>query len=272
MFGRIYSNPKIVSLMVEHSVARKKYGKNVRNIFRIVGPPMLFLFGYPLDMEIRRRVKPVERLLIPTPGDTILDVGCGIGYFSFEFIKHGSTTVGLDIDLEDIMLAKGVKKNQEVSPANFIQGSGLTLPFKEGSFDKILASEIIEHIEDDSSFVIELSKTLKPGGVLVLTTPYSSSPVEYSREHFKKIKSANILGGHVRSGYNIKTLEELFSEADLELKYHTFSYKRFTKLGRAIIKCCGWVGAPLAFLVSILDEFSKGGRGKCIIVSARKSG
>jgi ubiquinone/menaquinone biosynthesis C-methylase UbiE len=271
MIGRVYAHPKAVSFMTEHSVARAKYSPVMRSVFRFAGPAIIRFFGYPLDMEIQRRVRPVIKLLKPEREDVVLDVGCGVGYFTFELSKsYGSFAVGLDIDEEDIALADKVKNINRELESSFVAGSGLTLPFKNASFDKVLASEIIEHIHADSFFLKELSRVLKEGGTLVLTTPYDTHPVEFKHEHYKNVKKMRILGGHVRSGYNLKSLSEKFGQADLTVDDYVFSHGGYTKLARKIIKRFHWFGAPIAWVVSSIEDSVEVKEGKCIIVSARK--
>jgi len=268
-------------MMVEHSVARAKYGLLMRSAFRVFGPVFIRFFGFPLDMEVHRRARPLTRLLDVRGGERVLDVGCGVGYFTFEAVRlcrrrvrepEECYAVGLDIDREDVGLARHVGRMNHAENVSFTQGNGLTLPFKNASFDKVLASEIIEHIKADSFFLGELSRVLSPGGTLVVTTPYDSSPVEYKQEHYKKIKKIHILGGHVRSGYNLASLKERLRTSGFTVTEHAFSYGRYTKLGRWIIKRLRWVGAPIAWSVSWLEDFTDVKDGKCILVSARKTG
>lgn len=280
MIGRIYAHPKIVSEMVNHSVARAKYGPFFRSVFNLAAPLLIRLTGYPLDMEVQRRVKPVCRLLELREGDLILDVGCGIGYFTFASVlnecqpsnggKSGANAVGVDIDVEDLMLANKVKKVSRVKNTCFTAGNGLNLPFKKNSFTKILASELIEHVKADAFMLKDLSRVLKPGGLLVVTTPYTTNPIEYRNEHYKKIKKEKIMGGHVRSGYNLKTLEEKFAKAGLELGDHAYSYGSYTRFARRVIKSFVWLGAPLAWIISSFEDYVEVKDGNCIIVSARK--
>ena len=279
VIGRFYAHPKIVSRMVEHSVARAKYGLLMRSAFRVFGPALIRFFGFPLDMEVQRRARPLNRLLDVRGGERVLDVGCGVGYFTFEAVRlcrrrvrgpEECYAVGLDIDREDVGLARHAGRINHAENASFTQGNGLMLPFKNASFDKVLASEIIEHIHDDVSFLRELARVLKPGGTLVVTTPYDSSPVEYKQEHYKKIKRVHILGGHVRSGYSLGSITEKLENASFTVTEHAFSYGRYTKLARGIIKRLQWVGAPIAWSVSWLEDFTDVKDGKCIIVSARK--
>lgn len=280
MIGRIYAHPKIVSEMSEHSVARAKYSPFLRSVFKLAGPLFIRLFGYPLDMEVQRRVKPVFRLLELTDQDVTLDVGCGVGYFTFasaltELHSSGDNkgrciAVGADIDVEDIMIANKVKKVYRIQNTCFTAGDGLNLPFKKHSFNKILASELIEHIKADAFMLKEFSRVLKPSGLLVLTTPYKTNPIEYKTEHYKKIKKEKIVGGHVRSGYNLKTLREKLAKAGLEIVDTAYSYGSYTRFARRVIKSFLWLGTPLAWIISLIEDYVEVKEGNCIIVSARK--
>ncbi|MFH1789398.1 MAG: methyltransferase domain-containing protein [Candidatus Altiarchaeota archaeon] len=279
MIGRLYGHPEIVSAMTGHSVARAKYGRFFRSFFNTAGPVIIRIFGYPLDMEVQRRVKPICRMLDLKEAEKVLDVGCGIGYFTFNSAVGGcspagcasdSFCVGADLDVEDMNLAGTVKKVKRVKNACFAAADGLELPFKKDSFDRVLASELIEHIRDDASLLGEFARVLKPGGVLVLTTPYTTHPVEYKKEHYKKIRKEKIGGGHVRSGYNLASLGEKLGEVGFQIQDHAYSYGAYTRFARGIIKSFLWLGAPIAWIISSLEDYTLVKEGKCIIVSARK--
>ena len=55
--------------------------------------------------------------------------------------------------------------------AGAVQGSALALPFAAGSFDRVIASEVLEHVADDLAALAELRRVLRPGGALAVTVP-----------------------------------------------------------------------------------------------------
>lgn len=95
----------------------------------------------------------------------VLDAGCGTGWFSREAQARGAAVTALDVGEE--LLAQVAKKAKVKTKV----GSVLKLPFKDGTFDIVMSNEVIEHVTDARKAIKEMSRVLKPGGLLVITTP-----------------------------------------------------------------------------------------------------
>lgn len=117
--------------------------------------------------DLERRLAIVFDLLLSDDicNKTVLDAGCGNGWFSRKALERGAVVVSLDISYE--MLRHGKSAYQ----GRFVNASALELPFADGQFDIVLSSEMIEHTPDPILAISELSRVLKPGGTLALTTP-----------------------------------------------------------------------------------------------------
>jgi ubiquinone/menaquinone biosynthesis C-methylase UbiE len=87
-------------------------------------------------------------------------VGCG----SSVILQSLNDAVGLDI------LANKVRYMRRYG-VPIVQGSIMALPFREASFDCVVCSQVIEHVVDDSALFAELTRVLRPGGLLILGTP-----------------------------------------------------------------------------------------------------
>lgn len=96
----------------------------------------------------------------------ILDIGCGTG-FNIEYMQqHGyADIIGLDFSPDALMFC------QSRGLARLVCGDGTLPPFQDGSFDVVTALDMIEHLEDDVIALNELSRILRPGGLLVIFTP-----------------------------------------------------------------------------------------------------
>ena len=117
--------------------------------------------------DTRKRMDVVyqELLVEDLRGKTLLDAGCGTGWFSKIGVERGAKVTSMDLG-ENLLLE--VQKKCET---NRVVGSILDMPFENNSFDFIVSSEVIEHTPDPHKAIEELARVLKPGGTLVLTTP-----------------------------------------------------------------------------------------------------
>jgi 2-polyprenyl-3-methyl-5-hydroxy-6-metoxy-1,4-benzoquinol methylase len=98
-------------------------------------------------------------------GKRLLDGGSGGGHFSAAAAARGASVTSLDVGEN---LLEQVKKRCETTR---VVGSILELPFEDATFDVVLSTEVIEHTPDPERGVRELCRVVRPGGVLVLTSP-----------------------------------------------------------------------------------------------------
>jgi len=121
------------------------------------------------DRETKKRLNIVfGRLLKPSElkNKKFLEVGCGLGYFSNRAYKLGAKVTGIDTGPNLIKINKKKTPN-----AKFLVASASRLPLKDNSFDIVLSTEVIEHVEDQERSIKEMIRVLKKGGILVITTP-----------------------------------------------------------------------------------------------------
>jgi SAM-dependent methyltransferase len=111
-------------------------------------------------------------------GTKVIDVGCGQGRHSFEAFRRGANVIAFDQnagDLNDVdEILQAMKEQGEVpasARAEAVKGDALDLPFADGTFDCVIASEILEHVPEDDKAIAELVRVLKPGGALAITVP-----------------------------------------------------------------------------------------------------
>ena len=111
-------------------------------------------------------------------GTTVIDVGCGAGRHSFEAYRRGADVIAFDqnaADLNDVdEILQAMKEQGEVpawAHAEAVKGDALDLPYDDGTFDCVIASEILEHVPEDDRAIAELVRVLKPGGSLGITVP-----------------------------------------------------------------------------------------------------
>ncbi|KRZ15763.1 Hexaprenyldihydroxybenzoate methyltransferase, mitochondrial [Trichinella zimbabwensis] len=109
----------------------------------------------------------------PLSGVKILDVGCGAGIMSESLARLGATVVGIDANSEGIALAKehqrlaGLEENLKYFVCDVESAAQI---IGESSFDAIVASEIIEHVNDQTVFINHCVDLVRSGGLLFFTT------------------------------------------------------------------------------------------------------
>lgn len=111
-------------------------------------------------------------------GDVVLDLGCGEGRHVISTYAEGErvVSIGVDLSLKDLCTAR--QRFGDFSAIHDPQkhfalsvGSALRLPFADHCFDKVICSEVLEHIPDYEQALAEIQRVLKPGGLLALSVP-----------------------------------------------------------------------------------------------------
>jgi SAM-dependent methyltransferase len=121
------------------------------------------------------RLEAVRSLVEPQPGDRVLDLGCAAGAISDYLSSLGCETVGVDAE------PLAVEKARELFPALSFQLANVArLPFEDSSFDKAVAADLVEHLDDQTfrAMLRETKRVLRPGGTLSLYTPNPRHPIE----------------------------------------------------------------------------------------------
>ncbi len=110
-------------------------------------------------------------------GDVVLDLGCGEGrHVISAYLEEDVTSIGVDLCLDDLKTTAekfepfADKESQEKS-FSLTCASALQLPFPDNSFDKVICSEVLEHIPDYEGALKEIQRILKPGGLFCASVP-----------------------------------------------------------------------------------------------------
>jgi SAM-dependent methyltransferase len=124
-------------------------------------------------MAFRRRVRWLLDALDLGPGLSLLDLGCGPGVLlrALAASAPGVRAAGLDAGWERILQARAAQ-----TPSPLVRGDALRLPFRDATFDRVLAAEVLEHLPDDGTALRELCRVLRPGGLLAISVPHEDYP------------------------------------------------------------------------------------------------
>jgi SAM-dependent methyltransferase len=113
----------------------------------------------------------------------VLDLGCGEGRHAFEAFRRGASVIAVDWGVAEVATTKQwlgaiaeageAGRADDGTPARYevVRGDLLALPFPDASVDRVMASEVLEHIPDDVTAMAEIARVLKPGGRVAVTVP-----------------------------------------------------------------------------------------------------
>jgi glycosyltransferase involved in cell wall biosynthesis/ubiquinone/menaquinone biosynthesis C-methylase UbiE len=154
-------------------VAASRGGPRAENLLPEDRAKLELLLKNEADMAFRRRAVTLLDHLDLHDGDTVLDCGCGMGVYMMMMNRlRDVKIVGVDGDVGRLEWAEREGVAAQLSRVDIHK-----LPFADGSFDKVLMSEVLEHMADDRIAMSEVFRVLKPGGVLALSVPHADYPL-----------------------------------------------------------------------------------------------
>jgi len=121
----------------------------------------------------------------------LVDYGCGNKpYFSF-FKNNVTDYVGVDVN------------QNEFNTVNYVINTNAPLPFEADSIDTVLSTQVLEHTAEPEKYIKEISRVLKPGGILILTCPGSYMLHEEPNDYFRYTKYGV---KHLTDMYNLRII------------------------------------------------------------------
>jgi len=177
-----------------------------------------------------RELAPIFRALVGqfSGVQSVCDLGCGSGYLVGQLARQGYTVTGIDASESGIELARRHYAGdnvrfvcEEITPS--IVGKYPNL----GSFDAVVSSDVIEHLYRPTMLIETAGLLLKPGGALLVGTPYHGYLKNLAISVFDKWDAHHGVdweGGHIKF-FSVRTLQELVTR-------HGFVNIRFAFYGR----------------------------------------
>jgi len=161
-------------------------------------------------------------------GDKILDLGCGFGRHAFEAARRGADVVALDAGRDEVegvanmfaaMVAAGELDATTLHTAA-VQGDALHLPFPDATFDRVICSEVLEHIPNDVGAMSELTRVLRPGGTMAITVPrFGPELINWALSD----EYHNVPGGHIRI-YRRSVLTDRLRSVGMKVTGHHYAH------------------------------------------------
>ena len=214
----------------------------------------------------------------------MLDAGAGFGQYSYWMIRHIKNCNILAVDVKEEQVADCNRFFSSIHARNVtFEIADLTKFVKPNSYDLILSVDVMEHILEDVLVFRNFHASMKPGGMLLISTPSDQGGSDVHGEG-----DSSFIEEHVRDGYNMKEIEDKIRSAGFSKVKASYSYGTpgkiswrlsmkypilllgVSKIFFIIIPFYYLLVYPFAFVLNYFDTYGEHKTGTGLIVKAWK--
>lgn len=212
-----------------------------------------------IDSAFAKRARYIFEEVAERKPKRILDAGCGRGFYVKTLSMFDFPTQIIGVDIRESYIEKAKKITKKDARVSVQKASIYNLPFEDNSFDFIICSEVLEHLDKDAKAVMELHRVLKKNGHLAITVPNVNFPFLWDPLNWLLMRLFNthvpkhiwwlagIWADHERL-YTKNEITALFEKKFAIKKYYSvvrscwpFSHFLLYGIGKNIVERCGGV-------------------------------
>lgn len=159
------------------------------------------------------------------PAD-ILDAGSGFGQYSYRLARlaNGNRVLGVDVKEEQMADCNAFFARLGMGDRVRFEVADLTAFARPEAFDLVLSVDVMEHIEADETVFANFHKSLRPGGLLLISTPSDKGGSDADEHDHADGRAHGFIDEHVRDGYNIDDIRAKLARAGFNRVEAAYSY------------------------------------------------
>lgn len=177
--------------------------------------------------DVLRRRQLVRDALACAPGQRVIDVGCGPGFYAAELLEQvGPQGCVVGVDASAPMLAAAARRCEGRGRAEFHAAPATALPVPSGSFDRALSVQVLEYVADVPAALAEIQRVLRPGGRAVVWDVDWSTLSWHSRDPDRMARVLRAWDRHLTHPALPRTLAAMLCAAgfaDVRAEPHAFA-------------------------------------------------
>jgi arsenite methyltransferase len=177
--------------------------------------------------DVVRRRRLVQEALAAQPGERVLDMGCGPGFYVAELLDQVGTEGWVTgVDTEPAMLAVAAKRTAGRDNVAFYEANATKLPVPDGMFDAAVSAQVLEYVQDVTAALAEMHRALRPGGRVVVWDVDWATVSWHTADHARMRRMLDAWDRHLTHPSLPQTLAPRLREAgfaDVTMHGHPFA-------------------------------------------------